>query len=722
MKKLFKHLSIAFCIAGISAILFYGVVLHIAPFPYERIRTIEYSKCLHDSQGNILRGFTNKSGFWLMPVELDEINPQLINATLSIEDNRFRKHFGVDPFAVMRALGLNLKNGRIISGASTISMQVMRLIEGRQRSFPNKIIEAVHAIHLERLYSKDEILRLYLELAPYGGNIHGVKAASFRYFNKHLAGLTLSECALLAGIPQSPTRLRPNRYPDKAAARRDRVLLSMLKNNYITKAQYDTALKEPVSAGNNILPFKTPHFAEFVHRRYSKTKNVHTTLDPAIQHFAENALSETVNSLKPYGVTNGAIVVIENATGSIRAMVGSADFFSRENSGQINGALSRRCPGSTLKPFTYALGFEQGLFTPSMILSDKPVQYNGYSPTNYDNKFRGDVSVREALVDSLNVPAVEVLNRVGYRNLYRFLRSVGITTLNQLPEHYGLALTLGAGEVNLLELTNAYAALARLGEYKPYTFIEGKENQSRRILSEAAAYLVADITSDTKRLNDIGIHRDNNIHPKIAWKTGTSYGNKDAWTICYNPEYTIGVWLGNFSARTAKALVGVDAAAPIGVKIFDWLYLRKPAPWYNISASIGERRVCSASGQPIGDNCKNSVSDLYIKNRTINRPCPVHEKGVSSNVLIDFDRARPNIISPSHRCEYFISNTSGNTKLNLQATSAPDSEKLYWFVNGKFYTSSDIGDKILWDMELGQHKITCSDSFGRSSSVIVTIR
>ena len=657
-----------------------------------------------------------------MPVELDEINPQLINATLSIEDNRFKKHFGVDPFAVMRAFSLNLRNGRIISGASTISMQVIRLIEGRKRSFPNKIIEAIHAIHLERLYSKDDILKLYLELAPYGGNIHGVKAASFRYFNKHPADLTLSECALLAGIPQSPTRLRPNRYPERAGIRRDRVLSSMLKNNYITKAQYDNAIKEPISAGNNILPFKTPHFAEFVHSRYSGTKNIYTTLDPAIQHFAENALKETVNSLKPYGVTNGAVVVIENSTGNIRAMVGSADFFSKENSGQINGALSRRCPGSTLKPFTYALGFEQGLYTPRMILSDKPVQYNGYSPTNYDNKFRGDVSVREALVDSLNVPAVEVLNKIGYRNLYRFLRALGITTLNNLPEHYGLALTLGAGEVNLLELTNAYATLARLGVYKPYNFIEEQESQPKQIISNAACYILADILSDTKRLNDIGIYRDTTIHPKIAWKTGTSYGNKDAWTVCYNPEYTIGVWLGNFSARTARALVGVDTAAPLAVKVFDWLYLRKPAPWYDMPDSIGVRRVCDASGEPIGDNCKNSVSDLYIKNRTINRPCPIHEKVVSSNMPIDFDRGRPNIISPAHRCEYFISGTYGNQKLKLQATGTTDAKKLYWFVNGKFYTSSNIGDKILWDMELGSHKITCSDSFGRSSSVIVTVR
>ena len=538
----------AFCLGA------YFTVLKIAPFPYEAIKNIQYSKCIFDSQGNLLRAFTNKDGLWLMPVELKEINPQLINATLSIEDNRFKKHFGVDPFAVIRAAKLNFKNGKTISGASTISMQVVRIIENRKRSLPNKIIEAVHAIRLETLYPKDQILKLYFEIAPYGGNIHGVKAASFKYFNKQPADLTLSECALLAGIPQSPSKLRPNRYPDRAKKRRDRVLASMVRNGYITLTQSDEAIKEPVLAGNNLFPFKALHFADFVNKRYAGRKNIKTTIDPAIQNFAENTLREAIQNFKPYGVTNGAIVVIENSTGKIRAMVGSNDYFSKENSGQINGTLSRRCPGSTLKPFTYALGFEEGAYTPKTILADVPVQYDGYAPLDYDKEDRGPLTVLEELVYSLNIPAVEVLDKIGYRKLYQFLKDAGITTLKKLPDYYGLALTLGSGDVNLLELTNAYATLARLGEYKPYSFIEEEEMPSKRLLSEGATYLVTDIISDTKRLQEIGVYRDEKIHPKVAWKTGTSYGHKDAWTICYNPEYTVGIWLGNFSARPAKYL------------------------------------------------------------------------------------------------------------------------------------------------------------------------
>lgn len=701
----------------------YFTALQIAPFPYEAVKNIQYSKCIFDSEGNLLRVFTNKDGLWLMPVELKEINPQLINATLSIEDNRFKKHFGVDPFAVIRAAGVNFKNGRVISGASTISMQVIRIIENRKRSLPNKIIEAVHAIRLETLYSKEQILKLYFEIAPYGGNIHGVTAASLRYFNKQPADLTLSECALLAGIPQSPSKLRPNRYPGRARERRDRVLASMVRNSYITLAQNNEAIKEPVLAGNNLFPFKAPHFADFVNKRYAGSNNIRTTIDPAIQNFAENILKGAVQDFRPYGVTNGAIVVIENNSGKIRAMVGSADYFSKENSGEINGALSKRCPGSTLKPFTYALGFEDGSYTPKMILSDVPVQYDGYAPLDYDKEFRGPVTVREALVDSLNIPAVEVLDKVGYRKLYQLLKESGITTLNKLPDHYGLALTLGSGDVNLLELTNAYAALARLGEYKSYSFLEQEEMPSRRLLSEGAAYLVADIISDTNRLQEIGIYRDEKIHPRVAWKTGTSYGHKDAWTICYNPEYTVGIWLGNFSARPARVLVGVNAAAPLAMKIFDWLYLKKLAPWYLIPDSIGERRVCALSGELASESCPHSVTDLYIKHCSIARKCTIHEKVVvASNKAIDLEKDKPKIISPSHKCEYFVSGMSGEQRLPLEATGALDVDKIYWFVDGKFYNSSVIGSKILWDMELGRHRITCSDGLGRSASVIVVVR
>ncbi len=542
-----KRAAITSCSVLVVCLALYTVVLCAFPFPYKKINNIRYSKCVLDKNGQLLRVFTVTDDSWLMPVELNEVNPYFIKATLSIEDKRFMKHHGVDIFAAARAAKLNITNKKIISGASTISMQTIRLLEGRKRSFLNKVIEAVHAVRLETLYSKDRVLKLYFEIAPYGGNISGVKAASLRYFQKYPKDLTLAECALLAGLPQSPSRLRPDRHPERAKKRRDMVLFNMLKDGLITAKQYDKAKHEPVLVKVHPFPFNAPHFTDFINKRYAADKNVVTTLDSNIQHFAELTLKEIVEELRPQGVTNGAVVVIENATGKIRAMVGSSDFFSKEDSGQVNGALSKRCPGSTLKPFTYALGFDAGLYTPRMVLADVPVQYDGYSPLDYDKEFRGPVTVREALVESLNIPAVEVLDSIGYRKLYLFLKDAGISTLNKPPQYYGLALTLGSADVNLLVLTNAYAALARLGVYKPYHFIESDDlSVSKRILSEGACYLVSDILSDTKRLEAIGVYRDEKIRPKIAWKTGTSYGHKDAWTVAYNSEYTVGVWIGNF--------------------------------------------------------------------------------------------------------------------------------------------------------------------------------
>jgi len=491
-----------------------------------------------------------------------------------------------------------------------------------------------------------------------------------------------------------------------------------------------------------------------------------------MQHFAKVALKDMVEKLNLQGVTNGAIVILENETGKIRAMVGSVDFFSDENSGQINGTLSKRCPGSTLKPFTYAIGFDKGLYTPRMLLADVPVQYSGYMPLDYDKKYRGPVSVREALVDSLNIPVVEVLNKIGYQNLYSLLKKTGITTLTKQPSHYGLSLTLGSGDVNLLELTNAYASIARSGISKPYSFIEEElVEDEKRVLSEGAAYLVSDILSDSNRLKAADIHHDK-TNPRFAFKTGTSYGHRDAWTIGYNPEYTVGVWLGNFSGKPSKALVGINAATPVVARLFDYVYAKRTAPWFDVPESVGERYVCALSGKPATELSPIVVKDFFIKGVSISKPSDMHRKiaidnntGLAldehskegreytekvfeiwpsnlqawekthnpsyeepprylklENRLVNLDKNRPKIVSPSHGCEYFVMNTNKDVKkLALLANGSFDSEDLFWFIDDKFYKKSDLGKKLFWDMEKGKHKITVVDVYGRSSFVQIVI-
>ena len=744
----------------------------LAPFPAQEIKQIGYSQTVLDKDGNILRVFLGSKGRWLLPVELSEINPNLVNATIGIEDKRFWNHHGVDPLAVLRSAWLNVAHQKILTGASTLSMQVIRLLEDRPRTFPNKIVEAVHALWLESIYSKKEILKLYFELAPYGGNIHGVKAASWRYFKKRPMDLTLDECALLAGIPQSPSRLRPDRHPERAKKRREMVLKSMLANAYISQAQFAVSNSESVEAGHYSFPFAAPHFGIWAHQKYPMEPVLKTSLDPLLQDMAEKMLKDRLSELSAYGVQNGAVVILENKSGNIRALVGSNDFFDKDHSGQVNGALSKRSPGSCLKPFTYAIGFDLGLYTPRMVLADVPVQYQGYAPLDYSKKYRGPVTVRESLADSLNVPAVEVLQKTGYQKLYTFLKQAGITTLTKQPEQYGLSLTLGTAEVRLLELVNAYAVLARLGISQAYAGLESEPlSKQDRLMSDASAYLVADILEDSERLASSGFVGNRQSLPRIAWKTGTSYGNHDAWTVAYNPEYTIGVWLGNFSGKPSKSLVGIEAAAPVALRLFERIYTGKPAPWYEKPTSVRTRKVCLLSGEPVSAICPHSADDFFISGASMDKQCSIHKKFMIDNetgmavdeiakghsvkervyevwpqaihtwleqhdpayvsppimengidMAKDWEGAKPKILSPVNQCEYYLDQSrKAGQQLVLKADGSYESRKLFWFINGQYVNEGRAGEGFFWPMHEGRHRITVTDDYGRSSSVHIVV-
>ncbi len=745
----------------------------LAPFPSQAIKEIGYSQTVLDKDGNILLVFLGSKDRWILPVELDEINPNLINATVAVEDKRFWNHHGVDPLAVLRSAWLNITHQKILMGASTLSMQVIRLVEDRPRTFPNKVIEAVHAVWLESVCSKKQILKLYFELAPYGGNIHGVKAASWRYFRKRPKDLSLAECALLAGIPQSPSRLRPDRHPERARKRREMVLKSMLANAYVSQKQFNASSSEPVEAGHYSFPLTAPHFGVWTHKKYPAEPVLQTSLDSLLQGMAEKILRDRLSELSAYGVHNGSVVILENKTGKIRALVGSNDFLDKDHFGQVNGAFSKRSPGSCLKPFTYAIGFDLGLYTPRMILGDVPVQYQGYAPLDYSKKYKGPVTVREALANSLNVPAVEVLQKAGYQRLYTFLKKAGISTLAKPPEQYGLSLTLGTAEVRLLELVNAYAVLARLGTFQAYTGLENASSvKQERLMSDGSAYLVADILEDSERLVASGFVGNRQSLPRVAWKTGTSYGNHDAWTVAYNPEYTIGVWLGNFSGKPSKSLVGIEAAAPVALRLFERLYAGKPAPWYEKPSSVGTRKVCLLSGEPVSSICPHSAEDFFIAGASMDRLCSIHKKFMIDNetgmtvdaiakgrsvqekvyevwpqaihtwleqhdpayvsppimengidMARDWEGANPKILSPVNQCEYFLDQSRKvGQQLVLKADGSYDARKLFWFVNGQYVSDGQAGDGFFWPMKAGHQLITVTDDYGRSSSVQITVR
>ena len=697
-----------------------------------------------------LRAFTGENDMWMFWTPLEQISPLLVQASISVEDRRFRSHPGVDPIAIARAAGSNLLHGRVVSGASTITMQMVRLLQPRPRTLRSKAIEAFRAMQLEQLLSKNEILEYYLNLAPYGGNLIGAEAASQAYFRKRAPDLTLAEAALLAGLPQSPARLRPDRHPARAQARRDQVLLSLYKNGIISRSELNAALAEPVEIVREPFPFDAPHFCRMVCSANAGSRVLHTTLDRKAQHTAAIALREAVDILRPAGVTNGSAVVIENDSAAVRALVGSCDFFSTPDAGQVNGAIAPRSPGSALKPFTYALAFELGRCTPETMLADVPASYTGYEPRNYDQQYRGPVTAREALATSLNIPAVRLLCEIGQPRLHDFLRMLGLTTLVRGPEHYGLGLTLGSAEATLLELTNAYASLARLGIYRPYRLLETETTENaRRVLSEEAAYLVLDVLADISRLGGRPLWKTDKQQVRMAWKTGTSAGHRDAWTFACTPRYTVGVWLGNFDGAASAALVGIEAAAPVAARIIDRLHSDQQPSWYPQPRGLAAQDVCAVSGMPASGHCPTRKQALCIDRRQPAQRCTLHRKTAAGEVLECWPletaawlrkhqpgrriaaegetqaawRQPPRILSPADGQVYVLLN-GADARQQLLLKAVADSDVLYWFVNGTLHTSEQRvgGGHAFWPLQRGRHTITCSDGAGRSASVRVQVQ
>ena len=774
---------------AIGGILLGAVILAVlwAAFPFPRAkleawRRDEPAALVLDRNGAVLCAFVGndsaaRPGSLMFWAGIDDINPQLGLAVIAVEDKRFHNHIGVDPIAAARAACSNLVNRRIVSGASTITMQTVRLMQPRPRTAVSKIVEAFRAIQLERLLGKDEILEYYLNQAPFGGNLVGAEAASLCYFGKHARDLTLAESALLAGLPQSPTRYRPDRHPDRARVRRDHVLDRMHACGFISPEELARAKAEPVSVRRHRLPFIAPHFSQLVSRLNPGEKTLRTTLDRRLQRLCEAALRDACDrlrppgELRPAGVPNGSIVIVENSTAAVRAMAGSCDFFSLEDAGQVNGAIARRSPGSALKPFTYALAFDRGICSPGTILADVSVNYAGYAPQNYDRGFRGPVSAREALTASLNVPAVRLLEQVGHARLYQLLGELGITTLTMDADHYGLGLTLGSADVRLLELANAYATLARFGEHRPLRFLENdRRAPARRVLSPEAAYLVLDVLSDHQIPGTGALAGNDNV--RIAWKTGTSWGHRDAWTIACTPEFTVGVWLGNFSGKPDRGLIGVKAAAPVAAdligraKLVARLHGDGSPAWFARPDGVEVREVCSLSGMPPNEHCPAVSRELFIRGRSPVERCTVHQhldagdivevwpaeidawlrenasgrhlppEGGSSpshmqaggaiappaHVTARLQRP-PRILSPAAGQTLVVldaGRSSASQDLTLKAASA--ARRLHWFVDGAFHATASPGQQVFWPIERGAHTIVCCDDSGSSSTVTIHVQ
>jgi penicillin-binding protein 1C len=519
---------------------------------------LAFSTLVVDRDGKLLRPYATPEGRWRLPATRESVDPRFLDLLLAYEDKRFGAHHGIDPVGLGRAFSQLLVNGRIVSGASTITMQVARLLEPRtERSFTAKLRQMVRAVEIERTLSKDEILALYLSLAPYGGNLEGVRAASLAYFGKEPRRLTLGEAAMLVALPQSPEQRRPDRSLDAARNARDRVLDRVAAAGVVPRDEIARAKLEPVPDGRKPMPMLAPHAADAVVAAAPDRGFHRLTIDATLQRNLEELARDRARALGPD--ISLAILAVDNATGEVLARVASADYFDTRRAGQVDMTQAVRSPGSTLKPFIYGLGFEDGLIHPDTLIEDRPVRFGGYAPENFDLTFQGTVTVRRALQLSLNVPAVAVLDRVGASRFAARLEQAGGSFVLPPGEVPGLAMGLGGVGVKLTDLVALYVGLARQGTTVPLMERAASTDEpplQRRLLDPAAAWYVGSILIGTPP-------PENAAGGRIAFKTGTSYGYRDAWAVGFDGKRTIGVWVGRADGAPVPGLVGRVAAAPI---------------------------------------------------------------------------------------------------------------------------------------------------------------
>ncbi|MEP7455926.1 penicillin-binding protein 1C [Phyllobacterium sp. SB3] len=684
---------------GVSANLVLATVMafgldaadHAFPPPLEKAR--EVSTEVLDADGQLLRAFATAEGRWRLGTTTKDVDPQFVRMLIAYEDQRFWDHHGVDPLALGRAAYQLITHGRIVSGASTLSMQVARLIEPREgRSLTAKFQQVLRALQIERRLSKSEILDLYLSRAPYGGNLEGVRAASLSYFGKEPRRLTVSEAALLVALPQLPEKRRPDRNAAAATNARERVLKRMAVEKIVGEGEAERASLIPVSSRRLQLPALAAHLAEAASRKEPQIKRHQTTLRRKVQQGLETVARDAAAKLGPK--LSIAMVMADARTGEIVGEVGSADYFDASRSGWIDMTRINRSPGSTLKPFIYGLAFEDGLVSQETMIEDRPTDFFGYRPRNFDMSYQGDVSVRQALQLSLNVPAVRLLDVVGPTRLMVRFRRADVRPVLPANEAPGLAIGLGGVGTTLKDLVQLYAALANQG--RPVQLGDGiREKPSviegEPLLEPVAAWHIADILSGV--MPPLGAGQRG-----IAYKTGTSYGYRDAWSVGFDGAYVLGVWVGRPDNSAVPGITGFGSAAPILFEGFAKSGIAiTPLP----RAPAGAVRIAQAE-LPISQR-RFSMTPSGLLASTTREPAP-------------------QIVYPPEGARVDLGATSGREinplVLKLQGGRAP----FRWLANGKPLPDMSRRRVNQWTPDgAGYSTLTVIDSVGRAATVRVFI-
>ena len=672
-------------------------------------------RVLRDAAGCVLRVSLGAHDVDCRPSYRADPQDWIVQAIVASEDGTFWTHKGVRPLSVLRAACQNVTTGRRVSGASTLSMQTVRLLAPHPKSLWWKCVEAIQALKMERRKDKLWILSQYLNRAPFGSNFVGIEAAAQGWFGKGAKELGLGEAACLAGMVQAPSRFRPDRALDAALARRAYVLDRMRKLGFISDAQRAAAQSVRPVVCRAPRPFRHPFFCDWAQAQLNRAGadvrrggDVVTTLDADIQRFCE----ETVDATARAGGYSSAAVVLRVADGAVVALACSGDYFARDG-GQVNTAGTARPAGSTLKPFLTALALDRGLVTPETRLADVPQTYSGYRPSNFDTRHRGLVSVQDALVLSLNIPFVQLLSRIGVSDFGTTLRTLGFRHLGAGDAAFGLGMALGNVEVSLVELAAAFATFARGGVYRPPTATAGAfAGEGVRVFSEGASFLVSDMLGgDARSLSALG-HVADVETARFAWKTGTSAAFRDAWTVAWNPQYVVGVWCGHKSGGFGdRSLVGLRASAPPCWQIARALYPRNDGPWFAAPREVVLRTVCAQTGLPAGPGCTATKTGRALRGRTPDTPCgrptPPAEKLA--------------IPPPAEKKVFFPMPGLAQQRIICRVVGNARTARLWWFVDGKPQGESVGLDPFALEMTEGRHVVSCATDTGASSSVRVTV-
>jgi penicillin-binding protein 1C len=709
---------------------------------------------------------------------LRQMSPDLVQAVLLNEDRYFRYHPGVNPVATFRALGSLGANRKI--GGSTITMQMVRLKHHLYtKNLFGKLQQMIFAVGYELLYSKNEILEAYLNLTPYGGNIEGVEAASQIYFGKSAKDLDLLEALTLAVIPQNPVKRSLNQEDQQKVSRARQILLSQWLQVHPDHQSLVIGQELPVLANHiSQLPFRAPHFVERTLAWAPDKKRITTSLSWELQKKLEETLTSYLASVKDRGIQNGSLLLIRGDTREIKAWVGSGDYFNSEIQGQIDGNSVQRSPGSTLKPLVYGLAMDEGLIHPLSLLKDTPSSFGSFDPENFDRKYLGPVSATDALIHSRNVPAIQLTSGLKRTSLYGLLQDIGVKNLRS-EKTYGLGITLGTAEITPLDLGGLYTALYHLGEWAPLKWEStSKAPRGKRILSQESAFLALDMLTHSIRDTSSLMDEQMKSHYPVAWKTGTSFGFRDAWTAGVFGPYVLIAWLGNFDSSENPHLIGRDMASPLFFKVVDLFpqsELQNNSAWTNsFGLNLKKVDMCAVSGQLVGEHCPHHVKSWFIPGVSPIEACTLHREIAISRKsgrrlcgepqepfvrevyefwpsdLIDIfqkfgiqrksppafasgceqsgtqEGLAPEITSPKHDVQYILSfqKSKLTEKVPLRAISDGDVKSLSWFVNDAFVAKASPRETVFFDALPGSYEIVLVDDHGRSTSrsMNVTVR